>query len=434
MDLTGVFLEEIRHPRFPRDFRVYDGNPDEDGEPLHPLDRMRLDLAVDVLHDIEEEDSAQAEMMSLGRLLVPCLKYRGSGRHIVVEPWTREDLEGETLYSDTRTRLARDLSREQAIQDLLVRGSELPPKGLHAQTFWTAQTELPEVRFAHEDPQLSAFASALYNHLVRDSKVELENVRGRVDRLHAEGFKSLGLSHRPRDAMRLYKKLLALSMKCVSLLCGAVALRFVERQLEAFADPQSPPVLSAEELELLNFRYGALPEFGMINVAFFAGFGEETFARVNDLFKTYATAAPLLQRQEAADRLYRWMYLVSAYRSRRKVARTDEKRNARRLRTARRDTRAVESEADRRALNPYQVSAAREEISDNLKNLLDRLKPRDARLVRALVVAGGDRAEAASRCGLNREQFNRRFRQTVRPKINKFIADGNSSTIRNISI
>jgi hypothetical protein len=421
MDLTRLFIEEIRHTQLPRDFRFYDGNPDDGGKPLQALELLKLDLVIDILCEVEAKDPSLAIAMALARLLVPCLVYRGSGRHIVVEPWTRHDLEGKTLYADTRTKLAADLAREQATEELKVRGAARPPDSLLSAAFWLAQTELPDPPSAFVDAQLAAFAKALYKHLVPPGQgaLQVTNVKGCVEHLKNQGFRPLGLGLLPREASRLLKKLLAVSVKLSSQLCGEVARRLVVQQLKAYPDPNSPPELTAEELAVLNFRYGALPELALTNIEFFRGFGEETWKRLNNLFRTYANLAPLAERRDAADQLHRWMHLLCTYRSRRKVARSDEKRNNRdrRPRTGQRGMRPAEVEADRRARDPQREVAWREEWEMKLSGLLPHLKPRDARLVQALVDADGDRAEAARRCGLTREQFSRRFRQTVRPNV-----------------
>ena len=59
------------------------------------------------------------------------------------------------------------------------------------------------------------------------------------------------------------------------------------------------------------------------------------------------------------------------------------------------------------------------EMMNELKRVVDRLKPGDRMRGQALIDAGGDRGLAAKSLGLETGKFNAQFRQTVRPNLKK---------------
>src|SRR5579871_1329652 len=97
-----------------RDFLFVQRQEDGSLQAIHPLEILALDRAAKRIESVGQKDAPLALVLALCRLLVPCLRYRGSGRHLVVEPWSQADLRGESIPADVRTTFAKELSAEQA--------------------------------------------------------------------------------------------------------------------------------------------------------------------------------------------------------------------------------------------------------------------------------------------------------------------------------
>src|SRR5262245_7718538 len=133
---------------------------------MHPLELLGLDATAQLITNTGRQHPELALVLALCRLLVPSLKYRGSGRHLVVEAWTEDDIRGETLAVDVPTQFARELSAAQAEDFRVVVAGEKPPEGSLPELFWSTQTALPVLPPTFEDSLLGRLAHALYFHLV----------------------------------------------------------------------------------------------------------------------------------------------------------------------------------------------------------------------------------------------------------------------------
>jgi len=76
-----------KSPGQTRDFIFATFADDGSVELIHPMSLLALDLASSLLAEIAESQHSKAMVLSLCRLLVPCLEYRGNRRHLIVEEW-----------------------------------------------------------------------------------------------------------------------------------------------------------------------------------------------------------------------------------------------------------------------------------------------------------------------------------------------------------
>ena len=97
-----------------RDFTLARRVPGGAFEPLRPADLLALDRAAEMIEGVGRKRPDLALVLALCRLLLPCLAYRGSDRHLVAEPWSEADLRGETIPAGVPTTFARELSAQQA--------------------------------------------------------------------------------------------------------------------------------------------------------------------------------------------------------------------------------------------------------------------------------------------------------------------------------
>src|SRR5262245_59694790 len=110
---STIAIVESGFPSGPRDFCLVHLTASGDQQPVWPLDLLGLERTAALIARVGREQPARALNLALARLLVPSLRCRGSGRHLVTDTGTAADLRGETLYEDTRTQLAQELAREQ---------------------------------------------------------------------------------------------------------------------------------------------------------------------------------------------------------------------------------------------------------------------------------------------------------------------------------
>jgi hypothetical protein len=390
-----------------------------DLEALQPLELLTLDRTNEVIKRVGSKQPALALNLSLCRLLVPCLKYRGSDRHLVVEPWSLADVSGAALPADVPTDFARELSSAQARQYRAVTTGEPPPAGSLAELFWASQTELPALADSFDDPELGRLAKALYFHLIREGSgslvVDAETSASKVETCRADGFSTLGLGTSPRKLRETFRRLLAVTVRYASQLMGQVAAELVNAQLgKAGLRP-----LTAAERELLDLRYGACRALNDLNVGFLFGCGPVLAGLVNAYLLTIAAGASAEERQEAEERLRAFVYLLARYQERRKQARAQERRDDRqrhadRLPGGRRQQADYQED---RSEPPPEVNAAAHESMACLEMLLPTLKARDAERLQAFIDCAGDRKAAAEQLGLGHAAYSRQLRQTVFPAL-----------------
>lgn len=421
---TDIRVLESTFPSGHRDFCFFRIGEQEQWQPVHAIDLLALDRAVHLIDKVATGQLSLAQNLALGRLLVPCLRYRGSRRHLVTEQWTVDDLHGDILSTETRTRLACRLADKQAEDWRLITTGRKPPAGSLAEVFWETHTELPWLEARFDDPELGRFAKALHQHLVGEGadrvEVDWAAVARKVEQCRRSDFAPLNLGS-GRRYRKTFRKLLAVAVRWSSQLTGAVAHHLVSDRLKALGERE----LTVTERTMLDFRYGAVCALGDINVSFLGNAGSMMAHMVNFLFVLHATGAPERQRAEAERCLHNYVDLLRCYQRRRKDARAAERRENRQ-RYARpmpdgRKGRNPEWEQDATAATAEAELEKAEEIRWVTEEILSRLKPRDAERVRAWLDAEDDREEAAKTLGMSREQFNRIWRQTTRPNVMKVV-------------
>jgi hypothetical protein len=414
---TDLSLVVTTFPCGTRDFLLV--QPREGGvvEALHPLRLLELDRAALLIGRVAQQRGPLAIVIALCRLLVPSLRYRGSGRHLVVEPWALADLRGESLPADVPTQLARALAEDQAGDFEAVTTGQLPPEGSLAELFWAALTDLPALLPTFEDPELSRLAKALYFFLVPEgqdfAEVDPPALATRVEQLRAEGFAPLQLGIPARRLQAAFRKLLAVTVRFAGQLTGAVAEGLIGQRLRQAGDLG----LTSAEGEMLGLRYGACRALNDINVGFLFGCGPLLADLVNDYFLTLAGVRPEPGRAEAGEALRAFVFLLGGFQRRRKSARADERHAGRERRADRMPAgprHQAEFQEDNSVAPPEVNAAAREEMG-RLLDLLAHLKGRDADRLRAFIDCNGDRKAAAARLGLDPKAYSRQLRQTVFP-------------------
>jgi hypothetical protein len=408
-------------PSGTRDFLLVHRGDDGVYEAAHSLHLLALDRTAQRIERVRRKQGPLALVIALCRLLVPCLRYRGSGRHLVVEGWSLADLRGESLPADVRTQLARELSAEQAEEFQAVTTGQQAPEGSLAELFWAAVTNLPALPAQFDDPELGRVAKALYLHLVPEGRgmadVDWKALAARVERLRADGFAPLKLDIPARRLQPAFRKLLAVTVRYASQLSGAVAEELVAQFLRQVRRPRLNPA----EKEVLALRYGASRALSDVNVGFLFGCGPLLADLVNDYFLTLAGVRPEKGRRQAEELLRAFVYLLGDFQRRRKLARAEERRTDRQSRADRMPAghrKKPECQEDKSVPPPDVNAVVREEI-DRLRDLLPRLKGRDADRLRAFINHHGDRKAAAAALGLDPKAYSRQLRQTVFPAVRK---------------
>jgi hypothetical protein len=421
LEETALKLVVTTFPCGTRDFLLVQPCVDSGVEVLHPLQLLELDRTARVIERVKQRQTSLALVIALCRLLVPCLRYRGSGRHLVAEPWALADLRGESLPVDVRTPLARELSAEQADEFQAVTAGQWPPEGSLAELFWAAQTDLPALPPVFNDPELGRLAKALYFYLIPEGQGLVEAYSpalvNRVEKLRAEGFASLQLGIPPRHLQPAFRKLLAVTVRYTSQLTGAVAEELINQRLHQARRPRLTPA----EKEVLSLRYGACRALNDINVGFLFGCGPLLADLVNDYFLTLAGVRPAEDRARAEELLRAFVYLLGGFQRRRKLARAHERREDRQHHADRMPVgprHQAEFQPDP-SVPPPEVNAIVHEEMDRLRDLLPLLKERDAERLRAFIDCNGDRKAAAARLGLSPTAYSRQLRQTVLPAVRK---------------
>jgi hypothetical protein len=406
-------------PSGARDFLFVRPQEDKSYRAVHPLEILALDRTANMISRVGRKQAPLAVALALSRLLVPCLRYRGSGRHLVVELWSLADLQGESLPSHARTTFAKELSTEQAENFRAVTSGQMPPEGSLPELFWATQTDLPALAPVFEDPALSRLVKALYLHLVPEGhgmlEVDSAAIAAEIEACRANGFTSLNLGLPSRLVQSLFRKLLAVTVRFTSQLTGAVAEELIGKRLRATGRRK----LTDGEREMLALRYGACRVLNDINVGFLFGCGPLLADLVNDYFLTLTGMRPEGDRAKAEELLRAFVYLLGGFERRRKLARAQERREDRQCNSDRMPTgprHQAEFQPDRTVPSPEIDAATREEIR-RLKDLLPMLKDRDAARLRAFIDCDGDRKAAAARLEIDPAAYSRQLRQTVFPAV-----------------
>lgn len=408
-------------PSGTRDFRLVRAAGEGAFEAIHPLELLSLYRTAKKIESLGQSNGPLAVALALCRLLVPCLKYRGSDRHLVIEPWTEEDLRGESIAADVRTTFAKDLSAEQAETYRAVTAGESPPTGSLAELFWDTQTNLPDVPAAFEDPDLGRLCKALFFQLVPEGEslieVDVSAVTAQLESLRAKNFDALNVGIPARQMPALFRKLLAVTVRYASQITGSVVEEMIIQQLRE----AGRPVLTLTEKEMLAVRYGASRALGDINVGFLFGCGPLLGDLINDFFFAISRTNSPQVRANAQEQLRSAIFLLRSFQQYRKQARAQERREDRQLRADAMPLgprHQAEFQADTSVAAPDEIAATNEELA-RLKELLPLLKDRNAKRLQAYIDCQGDRKAAAEKLGLNARAFSQQLRQTVFPAMRK---------------
>jgi hypothetical protein len=403
-----------------RDFLILRQETADNWRLIPPVELLSLNRVARTIARIQESRPDLGHNLALARLLIWNLKFRGSGRHFAAEPWTEEDLRGTALPADVRTDLACELSAEQSREYLEITTGQQRLAGATSELFWRAVVDLPRLPPTFDDPDLGRFAKTLYLHLVphEDGMVDVSpsEVAAKVNACWNSEFASLGLNAQARDLRKVFRRLLSLTVQWAGQLVGAAAEGVVLAKKAAGNRP-----LSDREKRLLELRYGACPALGGVSVGFLVDCGPILV----DLITEYAyvvAAGTDAEIREAEENLRRFAYLVAEYRTRRKSARADERKDKRERRADRMPSGYREEikdhHADPSSPNPVEVVQSHEEL-EALRSILTKLKPRDAKRIRAFIDCGGDRRAAAELLGVDLTKYSRQLRQTVFPALRR---------------
>lgn len=414
-----LWMVETTFPSRARDFLFVRLADDGSFQALNPLEVLALDRTAKKIAVLGRDQPPLALVLALCRLLVPSLQYRGSGRHLVVEPWSLEDLCGQSLVRDVPTTLARELSAEQAEMFRAVTAGEAPPTESLAELFWQTQTNLPALPAVFEDADFGKLAKALYFHVVPEGQdlIEAEGraLTAQVEALRKQNFVALNTGISSRKMPALFRKLLAVTVRYSSQLTGSVVEDMINERLHN----ERKPALTEIEKEMLAIRYGACRALNDINLGFLFGCGYLLADRINEYFLTLPCATSPQNRLDVQEQLRADVFLLSRFQQRRKQARADERFDYRQRHAdamPQGPRHQAEYQANTSVAEPPRIAEVNEEMA-RLHAFLPALKERDARRLRAFLDCQGDRKAAAEQLGIDPRSYSRQLRQTVFPAI-----------------
>lgn len=427
-DESDIHVVVTRFPSGVRDFCLV--RPSDDGVlvPLEPLEMLGTDSVAHMIRRVAERgqyEESLAMNFALSRLLVPQLRYRGSGRHLVVEEWSEHDLRGETLCRREENLLARDLSRDQADDWKMATSGERPPEGSLAELAWRSFTLLPELGDRFDNPDLGVFMRALYLYLIPSGEgfeeVDPNEINSRISRCRESGFENLNLLHPRRRLNQLFRTALAVTLRWSGQLTGAAVEQLIQERTQTYDDPKLVRPLDARERDLLALRYGASRALSDINVGYLFGSGNLMADAINDYAIAHVQGDNDDGRNVAGENLNDFLFLLAHFLERRRALRAYQRRELRQRRADRlpgAERRQAQNECDNSAQTPAQEAQTHEEI-ELFHQLLPELRERDVRRLEAYIDAGGDRRAAAESLGLSHHAYSQQLRQTVFPNVRK---------------
>lgn len=408
-----------------RDFRLVRTESDGNVRAVDPLDLLGLDRAAELIELDKECDKHQAMALALCRLLVPNIQKRRSGRHLVVDAWTEAAARGETLCEEVRIPVSSELARDQREEWNVIQANENPPEGSLEELFWSAVTELPHLDHEFRDPKLWRFAWELYVHLVPEGeglvKLDLPSVSRKIDQYRENDFAQLGLDLTGRELQRLFRKMIAVTLRRTSKLTGRVALDVIREKYDGTV------ALNPTEELLLNLRYGSTEQFGWINAGYLTGCGQLFSAFFNDIFEAVAKGASLQAQTRATNNLFKFVYLFNRYQGLRKYAWQEEAlerpgRASAKLPGKRKQPLFDTEIVDKKARTPLQQAVVSEEMRvlvDGILPELENSKRQYANFTRLFIENDCDFESAAAESGLSLRQYKRRMKETVLPAVQR---------------
>jgi hypothetical protein len=416
-DDAGIHLLITPLPSGVRDFLLGRRQENRDFHLIHPAEILALDRTAELVLKITKSEPPLGFFLALCRLLVPCLRRRGSGRHFVIEQGSVADLRGDSLTAEIRTDLARDQASEQLREYEAIRTKRAEPKGSLAELFWRSQTDLPVLQDRCDDSEMGRLAKALYAYLIPDGdglvRVDADRVAAQVEECRKSGFKILKLGTSPRRLHQAFRRLLALVVRYTSQVTGEVAEKLIGQRLRS--SDRHPP--NSAEKELIAFRYGASRVLNDINLGFVYGCGPALADLLNEYFLHIAELRPQEERLKIEQFLREELFLQNRLQERRKQTRADERRQSRDRhadRMPKGPRQQAEFQEDKSEPQPFDNIVHHEQL-EQFETLLPEMKPRDRKRLRALIDCGGDGKAAAAQLGLDPKVYSRQLRQTVYP-------------------
>ena len=376
---------------------------------VHPtgvaLPFLYTELAPLLVERVEQSDPECSRLIFLAQILVNCLIYRGNRRHLVVESWDQNDLEGNSLRN-TPSQIRMDLAREQCDEFRLVSTGESPPTGTLAEVFWDAHVTTPRLPAVFEDAQMGEMALAILRHLNPNERTQNElavtEIRSAIDALWQSHFDDLGLAIPTRETRRVFKRLMSAAIRYASQFNGIIARTCVIQSIGS-GDFGSTEVSEREE-RLLELRYGGVPAFEDINVCLLYCEDGLYSTLINDYAQSLVFGSDA-DVEACEDSLHRYLALLRSFRDRRRAARRIERRERRQQHQDYLPAARIEAQ------DQPDVTAPDPSVSELPSELIQRLLPllheRDRRKLEALMDADWDRALAAESLGMTRTQLSR---------------------------
>ncbi len=389
----------------------------------NPIELLGTNIACRLLKKICVDAPDQAHQVCLSRLLVQCLEYRGVARHLIIEPWTEQDLKGETFFEGNRTELARDCKFKQAESFRLVMSggqkSDLPAEELYWGTFST----LPKVEDSFKDADLTKLAVELYSKIVEegegDAVVKLNSLRRLITSHWKNYFADFQLDVPVRQRRKLFKRLMSVAVRQSSSFMRQVAYALLLKSMS----PQARNTFnfSFREETLFSIRYGSYPFLGNINVGFLHEYDEHHAELLNALGGALVGNESDRAIEEAEDNLFRNVQLLDEFRETRKAIRKDQRFTTRdnRQKSPPKETKWKNNEPPDTREKAPDSELITLELIDQAKLILDDLKPRCRGRVLAMIEADADWDEAAKTQGVETFRFRKRFLETTQPNIKK---------------
>jgi hypothetical protein len=421
---SDVQLQVTEFPSGNRDYCLFRQGENGERIPVNPLELLGLDRAAGLIEEEKQQNAPKAMNLALCRLLVPSLQTSRFGRHLIVEPWSEEAIRGDTLAEETRTPFAQKLARAQADEYRVVTTGEKTPKGTLAELVWDAVTELPKLPPQFDNPILGKFSKALFFHLVPEgegrAELEWSDISKEIRRCRRRSFAQLQLDVPGRELRRLYRTLMAVTVRWMSKLTGQLA----EELIDEMRDDSRP--LRAEEVAMRDLRYGAAANFGKINVGFLFECGPLFATFFNNIFQSIADGAPQTAHDAAIAESIRYTYLYRTFLWHRKYARKEEKYSRREKYQdrppegrKRKPAEDVLHAGGRTSVDDVITMEEMRLLKDEILPELDGTKPDYTRLVRQFIDNNGDLEAAATASGLPKHILAQRLRKTVFPAVRR---------------
>lgn len=371
-----------------------------------------------LLEQIERVEPRTAKQVFLAQLLTCCLEYRGNRRHLVVEQWTENEINGTSMRRGSQVDLGRNLSREQADEFQLITSGQLPPSGTLAEVFWEAHVTTPRLPSVFDDTLMGEMARSLLNVLNPNSEfrneLPIRRIRSALWSMWSDEFSDLELSFSPRKRRAVFKRLMSATIRFASQFNGQIARVYVLDSIRhgEFGSEE----ISDREHKLIELRYGGCQALEDVNVALLFDCDGLYRELVNDYGQVLAFGNDT-DISECEQTLNGYFSLLRSFRERRKLARNSERRERRQRHQDFLPAPRVQAQGqpDSRAEDPTERND--EFPNEFLDWLMDHLKERDARRLQALVDADWDHAKAAETLGITYEQMGRQWRQTIKKNI-----------------